>query len=158
MIENNQNNGMKVRDFLVRAILAVLFLLILIWVLPSRINKKDGLEGLRSAIFRNNIREMKDTALMYYTKDRLPKNIGDKSKITLEEMINKKLILSLLDKEGKACDSKSSYVEIVKHEKEYVLKINLKCGSEEDYILVPVGCYDYCPGKGVCEKTITYKN
>lgn len=34
---------------------------------------------------------------------------------------------------------------------EYILKVNLKCSEQEDYILVHLGCYNYCDG-GICEK------
>ena len=36
--------------------------------------------------------------------------------------------------------------------KEYKLKVNLSCGDEEEYIIVYLGCYDYCKNY-VCEAT-----
>jgi len=43
-----------------------------------------------------------------------------------------------------------SYVSLEKKETEYLMKVNLKCGEEEDYILVHLGCYSYCT-TDICE-------
>ena len=34
------------------------------------------------------------------------------------------------------------------------MKVNLSCGDDEDYIIVYLGCYDYCDASGVCEKQV----
>ena len=157
----------SIRNFLIKAVIALVFIVILIYLLPiSKIggfnnNNNNGnnynsqeLNSLTAQIFAANINTMKEAAMKYYTTERLPQNIGDKKKLTLQEMLNMKLLLPLIDKEGKTCDANSSYVEIEKKDNEYIFKVNLKCGSQEDYIVVPVGCYDYCPNKGVCQKEI----
>ena len=46
-----------------------------------------------------------------------------------------------------------SYVEVTKEENEYIMKIYLSCSNMEDYIIVHLGCYDYCD-KDVCEKKV----
>ena len=56
------------------------------------------------------------------------------------------------DKDGKPCDTLKSYVEMTKYTEEYRLKVNLSCGDYEDYIIVYLGCYDYCDG--LCEKRV----
>ena len=40
-----------------------------------------------------------------------------------------------------------------KSSESYILKTNLECGEESDYIIVIMGCYDYCDGD-LCEKRI----
>ena len=155
----------SIRKFLIKAVIAVIFVVLLIYLLPiSKIGgfnngnnynyNSQELNSLSSQIFAANINTMKEAAMKYYTTERLPQNIGDKKKLTLQEMLNMKLLLPLIDKEGKTCDPNASYVEIEKKDSEYIFKVNLKCGSQEDYIIVPVGCYDYCPNKGVCQKEI----
>ena len=109
------------------------------------------LDALTSQIFANNIDRMKDAAISYYTDERLPKEVGDSDKMTLSDMIGKKLILALIDKNNKACDVEKSYVKITKVDDEYILKVNLKDSEKEDYILVHLGCYTYCEG-AVCQK------
>lgn len=144
--EEREKRGFPFRDFLLKLILIIIFVLLLIWLVPWPNNKV-----LTDRIFNANIQEMKNASLLYFTEERLPVNVGDKKTITLQEMLDLKLLLPFTDKNGNACDVQNSYVTIEKLETEYLLKVYLKCGEEEDYILVHVGCYAYCTTT-VCEK------
>ena len=73
-----------------------------------------NLTPIYNRIFNDNIQTMKDAAEDYFTKERMPEKEGNKVKITLEEMISKKMLLEIKDKNGKSCDKKASYVEITK--------------------------------------------
>ena len=115
------------------------------------------LDALTSQIFAQNIDRMKDAAISYYTDERLPKEVGESDTMTLSDMIGKKIILALIDKNNKACDVEKSYVKITKVDDEYILKVNLKDSEKEDYILVHLGCYTYCEG-AVCQKHETTVN
>lgn len=132
------------KGFLSRAILVVVFVLLLTWLLPmpnvkNLENKIDNVSSqvtvITDRIFNENITNMKDAAKDYFTISRLPKNVGDKVKISLQEMIDKKLLLSVIDNKGKACNYADSYVEITRLEKEYEMKIFLSCQGASDYIL-----------------------
>ncbi len=115
----------------------------------------DRLAALYNQIFADNIERMKDAAVGYYTNERLPQKVGQSDKMTLAQMYEKHLVLKLIDKDGNYCDAEKSYVEITKYDEEYRMKVNLSCGSQEDYIMVYLGCYDYCKATGVCEKQTT---
>jgi hypothetical protein len=175
--EEYEHKGFPFRDFLLRLILIVIFVFLLIWLLPKFINSSkvesnnsnesnnitntssstsktsiaSALSPLTSQIFADNIDKMKEAAISYYTDSRLPKNVSDSETMTLSDMIGKKIIVALVDKNGKACDLEKSYVKITKLDDEYLLKINLKGSDKEDYILVHLGCYTYCKS-AVCEK------
>lgn len=168
--EEYENKGFPIKGFLVRALLIIIFVLLLIWLLPKIIspivnsnNKANsscngestcelsGLNALTSQIFADNLERMKDAAISYYTADRLPKEIGESKTMTLSDMIGKKLITPLIDKNNKAVDVEKSYVKISKTESEYVLKVNIKDSEKEDYILVHLGCYAYCESY-LCQK------
>ena len=97
---------------------------------------------------------MKEAAISYYTDERLPKEVGESDTMTLSDMIGKKIIVALIDKNNKACDVEGSYVKITKLDDEYLLKVNLKDSEKEDYILVHLGCYTYCDSY-ICEKKTT---
>lgn len=144
--DEKRKSGFPLKDFLLKLILIIIFVLLLMWLIPWPNNKV-----LTDRIFNDNIQEMKNASLLYFTQERLPVNVGDKKTITLQEMLDLKLLLPFTDKNGDACDVTGSYVTIEKLENEYLLKVNLKCGDEEDYILVHVGCYAYCTTY-VCEK------
>ena len=117
---------------------------------------EKSLSALTSQIFANNLDKMKDAAIRYYTTDRLPQEIGESDKMTLSDMIGKKLVVALIDKNNKAVDVEKSYVKITKTEDEYILRVNIKDSEKEDYILVHLGCYSYCKND-ICEKK-TNKN
>ena len=159
--------------FLLKLLLIVAFILLLGWLfakflLPAINNNKkvksndnetvcvegtcnSSLDALTSQIFLENLNRMKEAAVSYYTEERLPQEVGDSDTMTLSKMISKKLIIPLIDKNNKICDGEASYVKITKLDDEYLLKVNLKDSEKEDYILVHLGCYDYCKSY-VCQK------
>ena len=168
--EEYEKKGFLIKGFLVKLILVIIFALLLVWLLPKfvvpAINKtisennntctaetcdQTSLNALTSQIFSNNLDQMKEAAISYYTQERLPKEVGQSETLTLSDMIGKKLILPLIDKNNKPCDVENSYVKITKLDDEYLLKVNLKDSTKEDYILIHLGCYSYCESY-VCQK------
>lgn len=153
--DETERRGFPFRDFLLKLILVVIFVLLLVWLLPkfmAPVNTPNvDLTPLTSQIFSDNLKRMQDAATSYYTTERLPQAVGDKDTMILRDMISKKLLMPLVDKNGKACDVDGSYVTITKLDNEYLMKVNLKCSDQEDYILVHMGCYNYCDSD-ICAK------
>lgn len=145
-IEENEKRRFPLVDFLLKLVLIIIFVLLLMWLIPWPNN-----DVLKDQIFNANLQEMKEAATMYFTTERLPQEVGDKTKLTLQDMLDLKLLLPFVDKNGKSCDVEKSYVSLEKLETEYLMKVNLKCSEEEDYILVHMGCYSYCT-TDICEK------
>ena len=148
----------SIKDVVLQIVLIVLFVFLLLWLFPTKsyVDKKmksidSVLQPLYNQIFVQNVASMKEAAISYYTTERLPKNIGDKERMTLKEMLDNKLLIPFLDSNNKQCSLTDSYVEITKMDSEYILKVNLSCSDNSDYILVHLGCYSYCPN-GLCEK------
>lgn len=159
---NERKESFSFRDIIIQALFVILFIFILIWFFPSKSSIKndinDAIAGVditvteeSTRIFNENVNSMKEAAKSYFTLDRLPANTGDKVVMTLSEMLQKKIILPFVDHEGKQCDLNNSFVEIVKMDDEYIMKINLECGEHKDYVLVHMGCYNYCE-TDICEK------
>lgn len=145
------NNGLALKDLLIRLVLIIIFIFLLIWLFPM-----PDLKPLNNQIFADNIDRMKDVAKSYYTTERLPQNINDSKKMTLREMLDKKLILPLMDSNGKYCSSDDSYIEVTKLENEYIIKVYLSCSDKQDYIIEHFGCYDICSDKcKALETTVT---
>lgn len=151
------------KSFFLTILLVLLFIFIMLWLFPTKsyVNGKlqssndlERLSVLYDEIFANNVERMKDAAIGYFTNERMPQTLGESKKLTLQDMYDLHLILKLKDKNGKACDVNKSYTEMTKYTDEYRLKVNLSCGDDEDYIIVYLGCYNYCDG-GVCEKRST---
>lgn len=143
------------RDFLLKFIVIVIFALFLVWLVPKFIGPKtSGKEVGSSKVFQKNLTAMKTASVNYYSKkENLPTD-NNKEVITLRQMISKKMITAFTDKNGKACDVEKSYSEITSDNGEYVLKVKLKCSSEEDYVLTKIGSYSYCTS-GMCEKDLS---
>ena len=78
-----ERRGFTIKDLLIRLILIIIFIFLLIWLFPM-----PDLKPLNYQIFADNIDRMKNVAKSYYTVERLPENINDYKKMTLEEMIN----------------------------------------------------------------------
>lgn len=147
-----ERKGSLLKNFLLKLILIIIFVLLLIWLVPwPKMDAYiDALNPLKDQIFNANLQEMKEAAITYYTTERLPENVGDVKKMTLQEMLDLKLLIPFVDKNGDSCDVTSSYVSIEKKDTEYLMKVNLKCGDEENYIYVHLGCYSYC-SSDICE-------
>ncbi len=146
----NESSGFSIRSFMIKAILVVLFVFLLMWLIPFP-NMKPVYDG----IFADNLNTMKMAAKNYYTVDRMPKNNDETVKITLKEMLTNKLLLPINDSEGKECDENTSYVEVMKTEKEYVIKTSLTCGKKTDYVVEHIGCYDTCEDCKIVDETPT---
>lgn len=156
-----------IKDILIQVLFVALFIFLLMWLFPMKKDVKNALKNLDietsnlqplyDQIFNNNVQTMKEAAISYYTTPRLPEKIGDEKKMTLSDMLQNNLILPFVDSDGNQCDLLESYVSITKMSDEYILKVNLKCGNYEDYVLVHLGCYNYCDG-GICEKRVPTPN
>ena len=140
-------------NILIKVIFVIIFILLIIWLFP----KVPNMTPFYSNVFRENISYMQDAAESYYTNDKLPKNVGDSVEMTLGEMIDKNIILPFVDKDGKECDTKASYVQITKNEKDYTMTVNLVCPSEKNTLKKTLGCHDYCENCGKTNEVIEYQ-
>lgn len=117
----------------------VLAVFLLVWLLP-----KPNLNPLYDRVFADNIQMIKEAAKSYYTVERLPKEVDQTVKMTLDQMIADKLVLTIVDSKGNTCDGQASYVEVRKTETEYLIKTSLTCSDRTDYVIEHFGCYDIC--------------
>ena len=147
---NERNEGLDVKGAILRVLFAAVFIGILIWLFPTRCSLNKETNNV-DTIFNENMKEMKEAAVSYFTLQRMPLTEGESKELTLGEMLENKLLLEFKDSNGNTCSTTESYVKVTKDSEEYLMKINLKCTDKEDYILVHLGCYDYCNGL-LCEK------
>ena len=159
-----RRNKLNFKDIILQLLFVVLFVLIMIWLFPTKSYLKDNfvgkeeltsevneqLEALYGRLFADNLESMKDAAQGYFTNARLPQKIGNSVTLTLEEMLEKKLVLPFKDSNNQSCNVKDSYVTVTKMDNEYQMKVQLTCSDFSDYIIVYMGCYDYCDST-ICE-------
>jgi len=150
-----ENRKISLADILIRLIMGVIFVLLAVWLVGlSNKDLNTSLSALTDQIFADNVDRMKEAAKGYFTTERLPQKVGEVKTISLAEMYSKKLILEVKDKYGNVCSAANSYVSVEKMDTEYQMKVYLECGEESDYIIVIMGCYDYC-STTICEKKET---
>lgn len=113
----------------IKIIIIFIFILIIIWLLSKIIGRNK-----LSSTFNTNINNMEKVAVDYFKTIDLPLEKGKSTKITLKEMIDKKLIVSI-NKDGKnTCDTEKSYSKITRQKKNYLVKTTLDCGKEKNTI------------------------
>jgi len=128
------------KGFLLKLII-ILLLIFVVYQLFAGVKTNT----LYDQIYNDNLTTMKEAATNYFTTDRLPENIGEEKTMTLQDMLNNKLLVEFVDKDGKSCDTFGSYVTVTKVESDkYTLKVQLACGDHIDYILDTIGCHDVC--------------
>ncbi|MBE6153122.1 MAG: hypothetical protein E7166_02690 [Firmicutes bacterium] len=155
MYEEEKKNSF-IKDFIIKLLYMFLFLFLFMWLYPApkvdlsdvevKVDKTE-LQPLFAGVFNDNINSMKEAAKSYYTIDRLPSTNGKSSKMTLQEMLNKKIVAPFVDANGKSCNASASYVEVTRiSATEYTMKVNLECSDKTDYIMETIGCTSVCPG------------
>ncbi len=150
MEDERRINVVKV---LLKLIVVVLVILFSAWIVTKICSNNNPINSdkLVDQVFQDNLNRMKEVGISYFTLERMPKNVGDKEKITLRDMYDKKLILEVRDEENNLCSDTDSYIEVEKYNDEYQMKVNLSCSNRKDYIIVVMGCYNYCKNE-ICEK------
>lgn len=113
----------------IKIVIVFIFVLIVIWLVTKIINNNK-----LSGTLKNNINNMEKVSIDYFKTIDLPIEKGQSLKITLEELIEKKLMVSANEETENKCDLKGSYSEIKREKDKYVVKTILKCGKEKDTI------------------------
>jgi len=96
--------------------------------------------------------QLESATLSYLTKDNLPVEINASKTIRLKILINKNLISDLKDSNNNRCDINESYSEVTRLENSYAVKLSLTCGTNKDYRIIYVGCFEECNGE-ICKGT-----
>ena len=113
----------------IKIIIVFIFALIIIWLVSKIINNNK-----LSDTFKNNINNMEKVSVDYFKTIDLLLEKGQSIKITLEELIEKELIISINNENENKCKLKDSYSEITREKDKYIVKTTLKCGKEKDTI------------------------
>ena len=98
--------------------------------------------------FIDNYRYFHDTAKEYFLISELPTK-GNTLKYTLQELINKGLILPF-SYGNETCDTEASYATVSNTDGKYTMTITLVCGKEVAKTTEELGCNQLCEN-GSCE-------
>ncbi len=157
--EEYESRGTPIKDLVIRAILALIiivtaFITVKVMTKDEYVNNANiNTNPYTSSTYKENIEHINTVALGYFDEDKLKEIKKDEPyKVTIKELIDEGILVSIIDKNDKVCDSKNSYIELTPFEDdEYVLKTNLKCKTEDNYVLTHLGHYNYCSDY-LCEK------
>ena len=139
---DERKNRFSLRDIILQILLIVLFVFIMVWLFPTKNYLKENNTVDNSQLYSNYITSMSNAAKDYFTTDKVPTKVGESVKLTLNEMLEKKLVLPI---GGNAvCDLNESYIEVTKMDKDYQLKVALSCEEYSDYVVITLGCKDFC--------------
>ena len=119
------------KSLLIKLGILLVVVFIIVWIV-SLFNRKDEVPSN----FGTNLKLMRDATTEYFTGSRLPKEIDDSTKITLQEMFDRNLLVEFTDAYGNSCDTQNSYAEATRLDEEnYRIEIRLVCGEENDTII-----------------------
>ena len=115
-------------SFAIKAGIFLLLIIIAFFVVKSTIGKNKN-----TGSFEENLQTFKLAAIDYYSEKVLSlEDNGTLKKITLKEMIEKELIKTLYDEDGKKCDQDNSYAEAKKVDDSYEILVKLVCNTKTD--------------------------
>lgn len=139
-------SGIDWKGLFLKVIIAFLIVLIAIKgysTLKGNNNEKNTTtsataESKSSSTFTANIEKLRNAGEEYFkaNKDKLPKEKGNTTMVTLNELVSNGNINALSDEDGKTCDGESSYVTASLEGEKTKIKANLVCGNASSYSLV----------------------
>ena len=135
MYEEKTKKGLGInwKSLIIKLIVLFVILFLIIWII-SLVNKKKTVE--KESNITTNLEIMKGAALEYFTGSKLPESVNGKKRITLDEMINSKLLVEFKDQDDKACNGSESYAEATKlNNSDYSIKVKLVCDKDTDYVI-----------------------
>ena len=144
MYGEDENKRETLKGVFIKLVLVVLLIFVLMMLFPTKgfvtnyVDEKVK-ENSGSDNFNNNLLAMATAGSGYFTSSRLPKDTGDKVKMTLGEMYKDKLLVRFTDSNNRTCNTNESYLEVTKEDSEYTMKVNLSCSDKEDYIMLHMG-------------------
>lgn len=156
MYEENENrlNWGSILKKLVFVILAILIILGVISMITRCTNKNDEPEEPVNTVvdLTKQLDQLEAATLAYLTKDNVPIELNASKTIRLKILINRNLLTGIKDSEGNTCDANESYSEITRLADNYAVKMSLTCGTNKDYRVIYVGCFEECNGD-ICKGT-----
>ena len=107
-------------------IIGITVLIVAIVVFICLIYPKGENKVLIQQTYIHNISLMKEAGFEYFNGNRLPKDIGDSKRISLDELVARNLLPEFLDEEGNSCNTENSYIEATKVlDNEYEMSVYL---------------------------------
>jgi hypothetical protein len=136
--ETDKKMSINWPSLILKLVLIVLAVILIIWVVKTLGGKTSSGTTVASSEYTTNINNMKAAGFEYFTGSNLPSKVGDTKKLTLEELINQKLVVDFTNN-GKTCDVSKSFVQATKtSDNNFALKVALSCDEKDDYLVTTI--------------------
>lgn len=145
-----RRNRFSLRDIILIILLMILFIFVMVWLFPTKGYLEQNNVIVDNKIYNDYLDNMTTVAKDYFINSNMPSNVGDTVKLTLSDMLEKKLIVEIGGKTS--CDLNKSFIEVTKLDEDFQLRVELSCTDYYDYKIVTLGCKDYC---NLCNTTVT---
>lgn len=155
-----KNTDTTLKSLLIKIFLILVIILVLVWLIPkfflyknSKTHEEIKEDNKTVVIKDETVNNLENAGVKFFNEQNTPKNNGDKKKVTLKELQDKKLIGVLKDGNN-TCDTKSSYVELIRKNDEYMLKSNVKCSDATKNKVTYLNNYKYCDNSYLCARDL----
>ncbi len=122
------------RGILLKVILGLIIVLLIIWLIPKFTgNNNSELANTPSyaAVYKENVDQIKEAGLEYYTEEKLPTAENELVNITIDELIEAGYLKEIIDADKNSCNTKDSFISVNYIESnEYELSIRLICDKQ----------------------------
>lgn len=135
----------------IKVAVVVVLIIMFVWLI-SLLGKRN-----KNNNTSEKINLIKEAGEKYFTEERLPELNVLSKKVTLNELYNEKLLDTIKDKKGKACNGNKSYIVLTRYNDSYNMEIYLKCSRTEEKVTIVMRQYKYCKYT-ICEKDSNKKN
>ncbi len=156
--EEYEDRGTPIKNLVIKVVVAIIFLIGInvtvkyltktTYTNTSNINTNP----YKNATFKENIDTIESAMLGYFEEEKVEKMKKKKLKVTLAELIEDGVLVPIIDNKDKVCKSSKSYVQLEEiGNNDYLLRINLECSKDKDYVLKHLVHTNYCSDY-LCEK------
>lgn len=126
--KDNKANYLKIA---IRIILFLLIFLLTIKLISSLATKHN--DSKKDDVFNNNLNYIQESARKYFVDDKIPSNVGDENKVTLDKLKEDGIIDEIKDEHGNTCNMEASYISIYNLDSEYQIKSYLVCDDQNNF-------------------------
>lgn len=120
-VDFNWQSALKKFGILCVAVFAIIF-----------VSAKIG-QGSEKKVLEKNLETLKTGAYQYFKENEKPTEVSDEINVTLQELIDSKVITELKDKKGNTCDTDTTNVTLTKKTStKYDLVAHLECDQKEE--------------------------
>ena len=156
----DQSSDHTLKELIIKLFLIITIIIVLIWLIPKfflykKSKEHDEIKEKNEIVLIENstINSVENAGIKYFNNTNIPKQITEKTKVTLKELQNKKLIGNVKNN-NIVCDNSKTYVEVTKNSSDYTLKTHVYCLGKTKDKSIHLNNYSYCDSNYLCLQNV----